>query len=59
VERYEAEGSFPSARPLQDWAWVGWREASLQLVERTRQGILQQRHLPASDAVETPDIRQA
>lgn len=59
VERYEAEGTFPSARPLQDWAWVGWREASLQLVERTRQGILQQRHLPASDAVETPDVRQA
>jgi len=60
VERYESANLFPAARPLQDWAWVGWHEASLQLVERTRQGIiLQQNRRMPSDAVETPGIRQA
>lgn len=35
VEAYEAGGGFPAAGSLEQWCWIGWREASLQLLERT------------------------
>lgn len=35
VVRFESSGQFPAARPVADWSWIGWREASAQLVERT------------------------
>ena len=39
IAGFESSGQFPAARSLQDWHWIGWREASLQLVEGVCQGI--------------------
>ena len=39
IAGFESSGQFPAARSLRDWHWIGWREASLQLVEGVRQGI--------------------
>ncbi|SDI59446.1 glycosyltransferase family 4 protein [Pseudomonas panipatensis] len=34
VERFEASGAFPAARDVSEWRWIGWREASQQLIDR-------------------------
>ncbi|CAI8727194.1 glycosyltransferase family 4 protein [Pseudomonas chlororaphis] len=34
VIRQETSGVFPAARHVHEWRWLGWREASNQLVER-------------------------
>jgi len=34
VERFERDGTFPAARPVAEWQWPGWREASQQMVDR-------------------------
>ncbi|MGE7956481.1 glycosyltransferase family 4 protein [Pseudomonas sp. NPDC089530] len=34
VIRHETSGVFPAARHVDEWRWLGWREASTQLVER-------------------------
>jgi alpha-1,2-rhamnosyltransferase len=39
VVRFESSGQFPAARPVADWRWIGWREASAQLVERTLRNL--------------------
>jgi alpha-1,2-rhamnosyltransferase len=39
VVRFESSGQFPAARPVADWSWIGWREASAQLVERTLRNL--------------------
>lgn len=39
VEAYEASGRFPAAGSLAQWRWIGWREASLQLLERTMRDV--------------------
>lgn len=39
VEAFEREGRFPAVRPVVQWRWVGWREASQQLVERVMAAV--------------------
>jgi alpha-1,2-rhamnosyltransferase len=34
VERFEVTNAFPAQRSVADWAWIGWREASAQLISR-------------------------
>lgn len=35
VEQHQGNGQFPAAKPLGGWQWIGWREASNQLLEKT------------------------
>ncbi|MFV1943789.1 glycosyltransferase family 1 protein [Pseudomonas luteola] len=49
VKEYEQTGVFPAERVLAEWQWVGWREATIQLVERISLGIKEQRPLPSND----------
>ncbi|MGL6243825.1 glycosyltransferase family 4 protein [Pseudomonas sp.] len=46
VTGFERSGQFPAARTVADWQWIGWREASAQLAERTLRNL-----------VETPDVQ--
>ncbi|MBK5509430.1 MULTISPECIES: glycosyltransferase family 4 protein [unclassified Pseudomonas] len=39
VVRFENSGQFPAARNVTDWQWIGWREASAQLAERTLRNL--------------------
>ncbi|SDK92031.1 glycosyltransferase family 4 protein [Pseudomonas indica] len=48
VLAFERDGCFPAARDLAEWRWMGWREASLQLIERTLNGIRRAQR-PASE----------
>ncbi|MGV8604255.1 glycosyltransferase family 4 protein, partial [Pseudomonas aeruginosa] len=32
--RFEATGEFPAERPVGEWRWIGWHEASRQLIAR-------------------------
>lgn len=34
VEQFEQSGAFPAVRPISEWQWPGWREASQQMVDR-------------------------
>lgn len=34
VTRFEATGEFPAERPVGEWRWIGWHEASRQLIAR-------------------------
>lgn len=34
VQEFEASDRFPAARSVRDWRWLGWRDASQQLVDR-------------------------
>jgi alpha-1,2-rhamnosyltransferase len=47
VSAFENTGQFPAARDVADWAWIGWREASEQLAERSVRHVLQ---APAAQA---------
>lgn len=35
VEQHQHNGQFPASKPLSDWQWISWREASNQLLEKT------------------------
>ena len=35
----ESTGKFPAARQVSEWRWLGWREASAQLVERVQRNL--------------------
>jgi len=39
VMTVENTGQFPAARNVADWQWIGWREASAQLAERTLRNL--------------------
>lgn len=39
VTQFEGSGEFPAALPLRDWCWIGWREASQQLIRGTLDGL--------------------
>lgn len=39
VIRFERSGQFPAALDVADWRWIGWREASAQLAERTLRNL--------------------
>ncbi len=34
VRKFEESGRFPAARPLEQWSWPGWRDATRQLIQR-------------------------
>jgi len=50
VIRQETSGVFPAARHVDEWRWLGWREASTQLVERI---VFHRNHAPT--VMETHD----
>jgi alpha-1,2-rhamnosyltransferase len=39
VTHMEHTGTFPAARTVSEWRWLGWREASAQLVERVLRNL--------------------
>ena len=39
VVLFERSGQFPATRDVADWHWIGWREASAQLAERTLRNL--------------------
>ncbi|WP_415753917.1 glycosyltransferase family 4 protein [Pseudomonas leptonychotis] len=41
VTQFESSNVFPANRPVADWQWIGWREASQQLVSGTLNGLRQ------------------
>ncbi|MCF4995268.1 glycosyltransferase [Pseudomonas syringae] len=47
IDTFERSGRFPAARNVADWQWIGWREASEQLVERTARNVLEVPSAPA------------
>jgi glycosyltransferase involved in cell wall biosynthesis len=38
---FQRSGQFPAVRDVVDWQWISWREASLQLVERSVHHLLE------------------
>lgn len=47
INQFQRSGQFPAARDVTDWQWIGWREASLQLAERSVRNVLQAPAAPA------------
>ncbi|WP_322845363.1 glycosyltransferase family 1 protein [Pseudomonas sp. B33.4] len=47
INGFQRSGQFPAARDVADWQWIGWREASLQLAERSVRNVLQAPVAPA------------
>ncbi|WP_166222049.1 glycosyltransferase family 4 protein [Pseudomonas atagonensis] len=47
INAFERSGQFPAARDVTEWRWIGWREASVQLTERTARNVLE---APATQA---------
>lgn len=39
INQFQRSGQFPAARDVADWQWIGWREASLQLAERSVRNV--------------------
>lgn len=39
VVRFESSNEFPATKSVADWQWIGWREASQQLISRTLEGL--------------------
>ncbi|KAF1066229.1 MAG: Glycosyltransferase Gtf1 [Pseudomonas citronellolis] len=57
VQRFEAEGRFPAARPVSEWRWIGWRDASRLLMEKVH-AVLRSRErmsAPTEQAVARAD----
>ena len=47
IDQFQRNGQFPAGRDVTDWQWIGWREASQQLVERSVRTVLQAPAAPA------------
>jgi glycosyltransferase involved in cell wall biosynthesis len=47
VLQFERSGEFPALRPVADWCWIGWREASQQLIAGTLNGLRGDKQLPS------------
>ncbi|MFJ2538206.1 glycosyltransferase family 4 protein [Pseudomonas sp. NPDC087614] len=47
INTFQRSGQFPAARDVADWQWIGWREASAQLAERSVRNVQQ---APAAQA---------
>ncbi|MBF0677165.1 glycosyltransferase family 1 protein [Pseudomonas sp.] len=39
VMQFESSGKFPSLKSVSDWQWIGWYEASQQLIGGTLEGL--------------------
>ena len=50
VTQFESSNEFPASRSVADWQWIGWREASQQLVNGTLEGLLHGQSLRQADA---------
>ena len=50
VTQFESSNEFPACRPVADWQWIGWREASQQLVNGTLNGLRHEQSLSRADA---------
>lgn len=48
VERFESSGRFPAQRNVKDWRWIGWREASAQLISRVVAALRRPAREPAA-----------
>ena len=44
VTQFEDTGIFPAARPVSDWRWIDWHEASQQLIQGVLKGLHSQAH---------------
>lgn len=51
---FEHSGQFPAARDVADWQWIGWREASQQLAERSVRNVLEAPTAPARQHAHCP-----
>jgi alpha-1,2-rhamnosyltransferase len=51
VLQFESGNEFPAGRPVADWQWIGWREASEQLVLGTLLGLSHNQPLRQVDVV--------
>jgi glycosyltransferase involved in cell wall biosynthesis len=47
VLQFERSGEFPALKPVADWRWIGWREASQQLIGGTLKGLRGDKQLPS------------
>ena len=54
VLSFERSGGFPAARDVSDWQWIGWREASAQLAERTARQVLEAPQVSARQHAHSP-----
>ncbi|WP_454564052.1 glycosyltransferase family 4 protein [Pseudomonas sp. AIG] len=54
INGFQRSGQFPAARDVADWQWIGWREASLQLAERSVRHVLQAPAAPARQHAHCP-----
>lgn len=50
VTQFESSNEFPASRSVADWQWIGWREASQQLVNGTLEGLRQGQSVSQADA---------
>ena len=50
VTQFESSNKFPASRSVADWQWIGWREASQQLVSGTLEGLRHGQSLRQADA---------
>lgn len=41
INEFQCSGQFPADRNVSQWRWIGWREASLQLVERSLSHVVE------------------
>jgi alpha-1,2-rhamnosyltransferase len=53
ISQFESSNEFPAGRPVADWRWIGWREASQQLVRGTLEGLRHNKLLSQADADRT------
>lgn len=49
IEHFERNDAFPAARQVADWRWIGWHEASQQLVERLLSALEKEREPTIAD----------
>jgi alpha-1,2-rhamnosyltransferase len=54
VVGFERSGQFPATRDVADWRWIGWREASAQLAERTLRNLVETPVMPARQHANCP-----
>lgn len=54
VTNFERSGQFPATRDVADWQWIGWRQASLQLAERSVRNALNAPVAPARQHAHCP-----
>lgn len=54
INTFQRSGQFPAARDVADWQWIGWREASLQLAERSVRNALEASVAPARQHANCP-----